>query len=286
MSFLREPRRRQQPFLLLQSSGSYCQLLEDASGHAVLFCLLHSSLLSVQGSHLKTHDLLHNVPGYSDNYEDPRKHIQSAALLGSFCTPVSPSPLLPLLSQPRFSPSLTHVNAHPPALLIHLSTEYLTLPPPLSPEAKFWGIFLPVSERVHESERLIFGPDGEGTGDTEELVIEVIVRGDAEGSRRRGVDRTLQGWSLTRGPCPLPEITALKSLWSRNIAEPIVVDPTQNVSFNLNLTESQQNSRAQVPLPYAHEGKPMDKPASAAIFYDPDSGDDIDDDDPDEDLDI
>ncbi|KAJ7038143.1 hypothetical protein C8F04DRAFT_1220421 [Mycena alexandri] len=336
MSFFREPRRRQQPFLLLQSSiaqsgtGIIRQLLEDASGHAALFCLLHSSLLSVQGPHVKTHDLLDNVPGYNDNYEDPRKRIQSAvenapagpldfiidsidtlssdigsisstyeflselmSLIRARSSPSrlilhapSPSPLLPLLSQPRFSPSLTHVIAHPPALLIHLSTEYLTLPPPLSPEAKFWGIFLPVSERVHESERLIFGPDGEGTGDTEELVIEVIVRGDAEGSRRRGVDRTLQGWSLTRGPCPLAEITALKSLWSRNIAEPVVVDPTQNVSFNLNLTESQQNSRAQVPLPYAHEGKPMDKAASAAIFYDPDSADDIDDDDPDEDLDI
>jgi len=201
---------------------------------------------------------------------------------------VSPSPLLPLLCQPGFSPSLTHVISHPPALLLHLSTEYLTLPPPLSPEAKFWGIFLPVSERVHESERLIFGTEGEGTGDNDELVIEVIVRGDGEGLRRRGVDRTLQGWSLARGPCPLSEMVALKSLYSRNIAEPTVVDPTQNVSFNLNLTTSQQNSRAQVPLPYVHEGRPLEKqpPVAAAIFYDPDSADDIDDDDPDEDLDI
>ena len=81
-------------------------------------------------------------------------------------------------------------------------------------------------------------------------------------------------------------------------------DPTQNVSFNLILTASQQQSRAQVPLPYAHEGnsavqayydinltftsgKPTEKQTnSAAILYDPDSADDIDDDDPDEDLDI
>ncbi|KAJ7925840.1 hypothetical protein B0H13DRAFT_1599977 [Mycena leptocephala] len=336
MSFIREPRRRQQPFLLLQSSiaqsgiGIIRQLLEDASDHALLFCRLHSSLLSLQGTHVQTYNLLDNIPGYNDNYEDPRHRIQSAvdnapagpldfiidsadtlaSDIGSISETyrflselmslirgrssasrliihaLSPSPLIPLLCQPGFSPSLTHVISHPPALLVHLSTEYLTLPPPLSPEAKFWGIFLPVSERVHESERLIFGAEGEGTGDDDELVIEVLVRGDGEGLRRRGVDRTLQGWSLTQGARPLAELTALKPLWSRNIT---VVDPTQNVSFNLNLTASQQNSRAQVPLPYVHEGrKPVEKQpsASAAIFYDPDSADDIDDDDPDEDLDI
>ncbi|KAJ7706121.1 hypothetical protein B0H17DRAFT_1035806 [Mycena rosella] len=338
MFFNLEPRRRQQPFLLLQSStaqsciGIIPQLLGDAKGHALLFCLLHSSLLSLQAPHVQTYDLLDNVPGYSDNYVDPRQRIQAAVenapsgpldfiidsvdtlssdiasvsetykflhelmvLIRERSSPsrliihaLSPSPLLPLLAQPGFSPSLTQVISHPPSLLIHLSTEYLTLPPPLSPEAKFWGIFMPVSERGEESERLIFGAGGEGTGDNDELVLEVIVRGDAEGLRRRGVDRTLQGWSLTRGTCPLAEMSALKSLWSRNVAEPTVVDPTQNISFNLNLTASQQNSRAQVPLPYVHEGKLVEKqpPASAAIFYDPDSADDLDDDDPDEDLDI
>ena len=57
-----------------------------------------------------------------------------------------------------------------------------------------------------------------------------------------------------------------------------------NVSFNLNLTAAQQTSRAQVPLPYEHQG--TEQPQAPAIYYDPDSGDDIDDDDPDEDLDI
>jgi elongator complex protein 5 len=53
-----------------------------------------------------------------------------------------------------------------------------------------------------------------------------------------------------------------------------------------------------VPLPYAHKGMLMsnyrrliltsdsEKESSGAILYDPDSADDIDDDDPDEDLDI
>lgn len=83
------------------------------------------------------------------------------------------------------------------------------------------------------------------------------------------------------------------------------LDPTQNIPFNLSLTASQQESRARVPLPYAHEGKllnrkdldmpdiypgqPTDRSPGdklGAILYDPDSADDIDDDDPDEDLDI
>ncbi|KAF7339422.1 hypothetical protein MSAN_02156300 [Mycena sanguinolenta] len=336
MSFIPHP--RQQPFLLLQSSiaqsgiGIIRQLLKNASSPGLLFCFLHSSLLSLQGDHVQAYDLLDNVPGYKDEYEDPRHRIQSAlenapagpldlivdsvdtlasdigsisetykflselrSLVRARSSPsrlivhvVSPSPLIPLLSQPGFSSSLTHVISHPSALLLHLSTEYLTLPPPLSPEPKFWGLFLSVSERVHESERLIFGADGEGTGDDDELVIEIIVRGDGEGLRRRGVDRSLQGWSLTRGPFPLAEMVALKSLYSRNAPERTVVDPTQNVSFNLSLTASQQNSRAQVPLPYVHEGRlPENQPsAPAAIFYDPDSADDLDDDDPDEDLDI
>ena len=74
----------------------------------------------------------------------------------------------------------------------------------------------------------------------------------------------------------------------------------------MSLTPSQQELRAQVPLPYVHEGEQilsllffdletivLGKPTvrgnhngTAAIFYDPDSADDIDDDDPDEDLDI
>jgi elongator complex protein 5 len=74
----------------------------------------------------------------------------------------------------------------------------------------------------------------------------------------------------------------------------------------LSLTPEQRKSRAKVPLPYAHKGMCLDQKnrqlwltwsllgdfvkdapqLSGAILYDPDSADDIDDDDPDEDLDI
>ncbi|KAI0662772.1 hypothetical protein C8Q70DRAFT_1043127 [Cubamyces menziesii] len=203
---------------------------------------------------------------------------------------LAPSPLLPIVSQTRFSPSLTHVITHPTVLLTHLASAYLTPPPPLSAPEKFWGIFIPISERHYESEKLVFGTGGEGGG-LQEFVAEVLVRGGADGSgRRRGVERSLEGWSPSLGgPCELRELEALKSLWSRKPTSEVqdAPDPTQNLSFNLNLTPQQQRARAQVPLPYAHEGKPTEPTSSsAAILYDPDSADDIDDDDPDEDLDI
>ncbi|KAH9486887.1 Elongator complex protein 5 [Psilocybe cubensis] len=199
----------------------------------------------------------------------------------------SPSPLLPLITQTTFSPSLSHAIVHPPALIAHLTTEFLLPPPPISPLPKFWSVFIPVSERVHDTERIVFGPAGQGSGSTLELVVELIVREGA--GRKRGVERVLEGWSLALGgPCALSDLESIMDLTKKQKehAQPTAPDPTQNLPFNLSLTSSQQESRAKVPLPYAHEGKPMTSSAPAAIFYDPDSADDIDDDDPDEDLDI
>ncbi|KAI0724479.1 hypothetical protein C8T65DRAFT_4801 [Cerioporus squamosus] len=203
---------------------------------------------------------------------------------------LTPCPLIPILTQTRFSPSLTHITAHPTALLTHLSSAYLTPPPPLSPPEKFWGVFIPIAERQYESEKLVFGQDGEGSG-PQEFAVEVLVRGGADGSgRRRGVERVLEGWSPTAGgPCELRDLENLKMLWTKKpvFETQATADPTQNLSFNLNLTPEQQRSRAQVPLPYAHEGKPTETARTpAAILYDPDSADDLDDDDPDEDLNI
>lgn len=48
------------------------------------------------------------------------------------------------------------------------------------------------------------------------------------------------------------------SLWSRPLSDQRFqkpVDTIQTLSFNLKLTPSQEKSRAQVPLPYAHEGQ-------------------------------
>ncbi|KAK0465110.1 uncharacterized protein EV420DRAFT_939817 [Desarmillaria tabescens] len=199
-------------------------------------------------------------------------------------------PLLPLLVQTSFSSTLAQLIAHPPALLLHLATEYLTPPPPASPEPKFWGVFLPVSERESDLERIIFGQDGEGSGASGEFVVEVILRGGGDHSgRRKAVERVLEGWDVAKSsPVELTSMESLKKVFSKTSVEEAAPDPTQNLSFNLNLTPSQQQARSQVPLPYAHEGKALETPAPTAgsILYDPDSADDIDDDDPDEDLDI
>jgi elongator complex protein 5 len=151
-------------------------------------------------------------------------------------------------------------------------------------------------------------------GRGEDIVAEVLIRAGSDGGARRGVERALEGWSLQSGPCALSRLQSLKDIFSRKVIDRVCLDlsspfafshpkpqiapdPTTNISFNLNLTPAQQESRSQVPLPYAHEGNdpnfhPRGKPpsqgcgSSPVIIYDPDSADDIDDDDPDEDLDI
>ncbi|KAK0478440.1 hypothetical protein IW261DRAFT_1483551 [Armillaria novae-zelandiae] len=293
----------------------------------LLFCFLHlpSSLITGDASGLTAYDRIASVPGYDDSWIDPKDFISNAiencssqqlhvvidsvdylsykflrGLLSKLLARPSLSrltlhlqntcPLLPLLVQTSFSSTLAQSIAHPPALLVHLATEYLTPPPPASPEAKFWSVFLPVSERESDLERIIFGQDGEGSGSSGEFIVEIILRGGGDLSgRRKAVERVLEGWDVTRSsPVELTSMESLKKLFGKTPVEEAAPDPTQNLSFNLNLTQSQQQARSQVPLPYAHEGKPLETPAPTAgsILYDPDSADDIDDDDPDEDLDI
>ena len=136
----------------------------------------------------------------------------------------SPSPLIPLLSSCTLSSPLVHLIAHPPALITHLATSYLTLPPPASPPAKFWAIFIPLSERGYESDRLVFGPGGEGCGDagTGEFAVEILLRGgdDGLGGRRKGVERVLEGWS-GNGPCELTELQILKGIWTRKSVDEV-----------------------------------------------------------------
>lgn len=84
-------------------------------------------------------------------------------------------------------------------------------PPPLTPLPKFWSLFLPISERVHDTEQLVFSADGEGTRHQTEFVVEVVVR---EGNgRHRGVERVLEGWSTIQGgPCELSGLESLNHL--------------------------------------------------------------------------
>ncbi|KAJ3561857.1 hypothetical protein NP233_g9939 [Leucocoprinus birnbaumii] len=202
---------------------------------------------------------------------------------------VQPDDTADLFLQTTFSSSLVLLRAHPTSLIRHLSKEYMIAPPPVTEDIKFWSIFIPFSERAHELDRLSFGSGAEGSGCGREIVVEILTRGVNAQSRKRGTERVLEGWDTNTGtPCQTSDLQSLKLLFSQKQVAEAAPDPTQNLSFNLSLNESQQQSRAKVPLPYAHEGQRSDTtPANTgAIFYDPDSADDIDDDDPDEDLDI
>ena len=69
---------------------------------------------------------------------------------------------------------------------------------------------MPISERVHDTEKLVFKADGEGTGQRTEFVAEVVVREGGGNGRHRGIERVLEGWStILGGPC---ELSALESL--------------------------------------------------------------------------
>ena len=121
------------------------------------------------------------------------------------------------LSQTSFSSSLVLHTAYPTSLLLHISTAYMTPPPPLSPEPKFWSVFLPISERQHDIDAIVYGGEGSGSHVTEEFVVETIVRGGQNGSRRkRAVERNLRGWKSPNGFCELKDLTQLGGLWEPN----------------------------------------------------------------------
>ncbi len=116
----------------------------------------------------------------------------------------TPSPLRDIVLTPRLTPTLTHIIAHPPALLKHLATTQLTPPPPASTPDRFWSIFAPLSARTWEVERIVLGPGGVGASDDSEIVLQVVTRG-------RNVERDLDGWTQD-GPCSLSELDSLRGI--------------------------------------------------------------------------
>lgn len=63
-------------------------------------------------------------------------------------------------------------------------------------------------------------------------------------------------------------------------------DPMSNLSFNLSLTETEKVVRSQVVLPYTNTGSGDNVGSSGRIHYEPDDADDLDEEDPDDDLNI
>ncbi|KAG8806550.1 hypothetical protein FRC17_004935 [Serendipita sp. 399] len=176
---------------------------------------------------------------------------------------------------------------------------------------KFYKVFAPFTQRErNEVERVVFQSGSNIRQYESESVVEVVRR---TSNLRKGVERSLEGiksWNTGEGGleiCPLGRLDSLEGCFKRKEGDgttsaveggdPNRPDPTQNLPFNLGLTEEQQASRARVPLPYAHTGEDGGKAQNihdekdgsgkqAVIYYDPDSADDLDDEDPDEDLDL
>lgn len=146
------------------------------------------------------------------------------------CHLTSSCPLLLLLKQVSFSQSLTTITTYPPELLTHISSAYLTNPPPLSPPEKFWRVFIPLAERTQDVDQLVFGPGGEGGaggGPLDEIVVEILIRGRGvevattglHPSRRKGIERALEGWCESQGgACSLAELESLSSIIKQKIA--------------------------------------------------------------------
>jgi len=101
--------------------------------------------------------------------------------------------------------------------LPHLSTNYMTLPPTLSPEPKFGFVILPTLERHHDIDEIIYVGEGPGSHDTEEFVIETSVCGGQNRSRgKRAVESNPRGWKSPHGFCELKELAHLGGLRGPN----------------------------------------------------------------------
>ncbi|KAG9125750.1 hypothetical protein FRC07_006379 [Ceratobasidium sp. 392] len=201
--------------------------------------------------------------------------------------------------------TLTQLIFHPPILLSHLVQHYhVSLPPvntpPESSSARFWSVFAPVAGR-RTGEQLVMGTDNDQLSgstspndpstsrDSNIGVIELIARARIGG--QKGLRRVLRGWRADKAQgrvvwCGWEDILMLKSRIAGDTgASASASNGIDSVSFNLQLSDAQQQARANVPLPYVNDGlQAYGSAKDGEIHYIPDQADDFDDDDPDDDL--
>ncbi|CAE6542461.1 unnamed protein product [Rhizoctonia solani] len=260
------------------------------------------TMLADSGSYSKTYQVLSRIFGQIVQHSSSSR----------FILPISSrSPLLPSLMStsfqaraPKLQPSpihtLIHLVLHPPVLLSHLVHQYhLTLPPanaaPEPSTSRFWSVFTPVARRG-TGEQLAMAVGIEELGGTLNVnqstnrgpdsgVAEISTRSRAGG--QKGVRIVLRPWRFDHEQnrivwCGWNDIQELRTYESR-VPESVNTAPgIDNLSFNLQLSDAQQQARANVPLPYTNEGKAST--GDGEIIYIPDQADDFDDDDPDDDL--
>lgn len=198
------------------------------------------------------------------------------------------SALYQTLLSPTHSATLTLLHPLPPALVAHLSSQYLA---PVSSSHAFWQILENArARRVGETLAyaaaggMEFATDwsiegisgtsaGSSRGSTAGAVVQVLVRKATGGAK--GISRSLEGLSFapeTAGshsvgsPVVPLSVVALETLVQVNPVSgpatsrpgPDAADGTHDalgLPFNLSLTEEQRRRRGDVPIPYAHEGE-------------------------------
>lgn len=233
------------------------------------------------------------------------------------------SPLLRDLSRASFSSTLTCLRLHPPAILDRHAEEHLVKPPETgdlaTPGNRSWSLMQRAEESwvdvmAEGSSDWAVGTMGAGA------LVELTVR-KAHGGSSKGMTRSLEGlvvghrrrlfgrrWqelpdlgaSVAAASSPTPneggshQVAGASSREDNASTTASQQHPSQaDTSFNLGLTAEQLASRATVPIPYAYDGTSGGAGVTSSggggmpvILFEPGSEDDVDEDDPDEDLDF
>ncbi|WVQ68153.1 uncharacterized protein L199_006359 [Kwoniella botswanensis] len=175
------------------------------------------------------------------------------------------------LITPSFHSTLTLITPHSPHLVEHLSKSYLS---PISsiPSPNLWMILENTTKRsTHQdmalkasSEKIEFDPCWTQSLGGPTAIVQVLVRKPTGGIK--GISRSLEGLKFNDEEKEF-RVVDLDQLVDLNpFSKPLTAsvsggDKTINthseldLPFNLSLTNEQRNKRAQVPLPYAHEGE-------------------------------
>ncbi|XP_003229953.4 elongator complex protein 5 isoform X2 [Anolis carolinensis] len=100
----------------------------------------------------------------------------------------------------------------------------------------------------------------------------------------------LSGFALKHLGEPSPAAVSGEEVIQKDDAS-AVADPTANLTFNLRLSEAERRAKESVPLPYQFSEEKKSSllqgpTGQGKIYYEPDAADDIDDEDPDDDLDV
>ncbi|GAA93976.1 uncharacterized protein L969DRAFT_15712 [Mixia osmundae IAM 14324] len=208
--------------------------------------------------------------------------------------------IVALLQSPSMCASILRVALHPLALLQHLLDDLH-----LAPEseqvyallqthlARGWGSgFSYATEEPHASEENSTA-DGLGERRLARCILSYDARGLSSAERagkvkeERGVVALLrksEGDAASYQTAALSEVLIARSRREVKTASIAAADKDglpADLTFSLSLTDAQRQARDSVPLPFAR-----DSTEQGRIIYEPDSGDDLDEDEPDEGMEI